>query len=173
MNLKDIETYQKNISLIIIILTTLTLSLGFIWYNRWPAALAAILSGTIWLYIDYRRWMQFGSFLFVLFVSLTAIGMWYGEASYVMFISLVLTLAAWDWSRFQVEIESTTNTENLTIIFKEKIRLLAIVVGSSLLLGILALSLQFSFNFNWTLILGLIVIIGLGSTIRTLRNSKQ
>jgi hypothetical protein len=163
--------FMKMMTLLTIVLTTTSLMLGY----AWPVSgKTLILLGTgLWLWAVWGEWYRLTALIPLLFVGLAGLGVWQGGFTWLMLVSVVAALVAWDLSYFQQRLQQAAYIENEALLQRRHWHRLAIVAGLGLLLGSLPLTFSLNLSLGWAIILGLIMVIGLGRVIGKTKREVQ
>jgi len=161
------------ITYIVIFLTALIPSAGFVLTGAWPLALPCVALGVLWLIGFARRLEGLGSFMLVAFIVAAGVGVNLSQSAIWAPPTVVLALAAWDLERFGARLRlADASPETRELERRHLWRLLA-VSGLSLALAWAALGSRLKLDMAVALGLGFLAILGLSQVIRSLARESD
>ena len=113
-----------------------------------------------------------GNFAMLLFIALTAWGVWQKLPTWIMLVVVLLTLLAWDLGQFSSRLLAVTDDATLVRLERVHLTRLGLALAVGLLLGGAALLVHVPLDFGWALVLGMITMIALNRFVRGLARQK-
>jgi hypothetical protein len=161
------------ITYIVIFLTALISTAGFVLAGAWPLALPCVALGVLWLIGFARRLEGLGSFMLVAFIVAAGVGVNLSQSAIWVPPVVILALAAWDLERFGARLRlADTSPETRELERRHLWRLLA-VSGLSLALAWAAMGSRLKLGMAVALGLGFLAILGLSQVIRALARESD
>lgn len=133
--------------LICIGLCTMLLSITPLFSTWWIFSPVSMAIGTIWFLFELRPVRYVRDVAFVVMTILSALQLISGISSLLFLITALLSLAAWDLSRFCQRLKDTEISETRSKIEKRHMKRLAIVIILGLSIAGLAFTIRLQFNF--------------------------
>jgi hypothetical protein len=139
----------------------------------WIWTLPSLGFATLWL-LGHRRGLKWiPSLGLLLFIGLTAIGLWLTLSTVLMLLGMIAALATWDLDSFLQRLEGAERVDQRNDLERRHLQRLLIVEGAGIFLAFAGLSSDVSFGFGSALLLGLLAIVGLSRTIGFLRRESD
>jgi hypothetical protein len=163
----------KRIVLSLIVVTTLTFSLAYAAIQQYLIAVLALVTGLIWLKLEYGQEHPFAAMFFLFFLGLAVLGSLSDLSPLVTLFGICADLAAWDLSRFQAratyartrEIEPPLETRHFQRLFA--------ALGIGLLIALLPTVVRLSTSFVLFSVLTLLLMFVLRASVLHLRQDKE
>lgn len=151
-----------------IALAAIVLGLGYLGsaWRLW--ALAVVGWGLLWGLAQWRRWGWFADLGLVGAAAAAAAGVWLDLPVGWMLFGLVLALLAWDLASFVGRLDAVGQVQAPEL-ERRHLRWLLAVAGLGVALAGAALAIHFRFGLTLALFLGLLMMVGLGQLVATLR----
>lgn len=145
------------------------LSIGFAQRGLGLCSMGLIFLGLAWFSIQQKRaWGSESLLLFAMVIS-AVVGIFLALPSWLMLLSVVASLGAWDLSHFIMRLTSAGRVEFSSGLGREHLLRLGLVELGGLLAGLAALTFHPKVSFWWAMLLVLVVIISLGFLISRIR----
>lgn len=151
-------------------LMLLTVSLAI--YDLWTVAIAVAVVGIFWMIGIWRGIPWAASWGLLTFGFAAAYGLLNHVSLNLILPAIIATLAAWDLDGFQTSIAGIEVRQQTALMWRHLIRLAEVIV-IGLVLGWIVLNIETSLRPIWGILLGLFIMIGLGRTIRYLRQESD
>jgi hypothetical protein len=146
---------------------------GYALGDLWVWALPILGFAALWLLGQRSGLKWVPSLGLLLFIGLTAIGLWLTLSAGLMLLGMIATLATWDLESFLQRMEGAERVDHRNDLERRHLRRLLMVEGLGILLTFAALSFNVSFGFGSALLLGLLAMVGLSRTIGFLRRESD
>jgi hypothetical protein len=149
------------------------LAIGFASRGWGQCSLGLVFLGVIWLAMQQRKsWGAEGLMLFSFVIS-AVVGFYLGIPAWLMLISVVASLGAWDLYHFLMRLHSAEEVEYSSGLGREHMRRLGLVELFGLLLGLAGLTFHVVVTFWWEALMAVFVIIGISVLIRRIRKETE
>jgi hypothetical protein len=155
----------------ICILVSITpLIAGYIQFNLLGVAIGCIAIGMLWLLSEWRGWAWMAPAGLFVFGSAAGAGVLLGLSPFLMALSVLGSLSAWDLAGFSRRLRSAAAEDRLQSLKKKHLVRLASLGVISLALMMGALLIHLKISFGWMFILALVVILGLMQMVNRYRS---
>jgi hypothetical protein len=154
---------------ICILAGTLALVAGYFRSNLSPVAIGCFMVGLFWLLSQWRHWKMVASFGLFIFVVAAGIGMWLGLSPFLMAVSVLGSLSAWDLAGFSRRLRLAASEDNLRNLEKDHLLRLAGLAAVGLALILAAVFFHLRISFGWTFLLAIAVVLGMMQLVNRLR----
>jgi hypothetical protein len=154
---------------ICILAGTLPLVAGFFQSNLSPVAIGCFMIGLIWLLSQWRRWIMVASFGLFVFVVAAGIGIWIGLSPFLMAVSVLGSLSAWDLAGFSLRLRRAAPEDDLRKLEKNHLVRLAGLAAIGLVLILAAAFSHLRISFGWLFLLAIAVVLGMMQLVNHLR----
>ncbi len=156
----------------LIALAGLILAPSLVLSERWGLAMVVVAGALLWG-MGFWRGVQWPTGLGVAVCSgAAALGIYDGNALWLMIASILIALVAWDMGFFLENLDEAEALDVLTLYRTHFTRLGIILVGGLVLSGLM-FAFQWTMRPVWAIILGVFVIFGLSRTVRFLRQESD
>lgn len=149
----------------------LPLAAGYFQFDLPLVAIGCLVIGLLWLLSQWRRLDWAASLGMLIFTGASALGVWVGLSPFLLAISVLGSLLAWDLADFSRRLRRAAPEDNLRLLEKQHLMRLAGVGGLSLALTLAALIVHLQISFGWLLLLAIVAILGLLQLVKRLRQS--
>jgi len=149
----------------------LSLAAGYFQFDLPLVAIGCLVIGLLWLLSQWRRLDWAASLGMLIFTGASALGVWVGLSPFLLAISFLGSLLAWDLADFSRRSRRAAPEDNLRLLEKQHLMRLAGVGGLSLALTLAALIVRLQISFGWLLLLAIVAILGLLQLVKRLRQS--
>jgi hypothetical protein len=161
------------IETVCILAGTIPLVAGY-FRSDFPVVAAGCLAfGLIWLFSEWRRWVWMAPVALVIFIIAAGMGVWIGLSPYLMALSVLGTLLAWDLADFSQRLRGAAEEDELRILRKNHLVLLVSLAAISLVLMGAALLIHIRISFGWLFLLSMAVVLGIMNLVKRLRRSGE
>jgi hypothetical protein len=151
-----------------IILSTFLQGSAYLFWGQ-PSGLAlVIIVGGVWLLTALRGRIAAGTVCFVLSSMLTMLAALGPEPGALVLVIWIITLAAWDLSRFNLEMRAIEPPEAAYRIEKLHLKRLGYTLGAGSVAGLLAIYLRVHLSFSAAVLLGFAGLVILSIVVRRL-----
>lgn len=137
-----------------------SLAVGYALGQHRLTALLLVLFGFIWLTARQRNSPGMGGLVVTVFLLAGGLGPLFGAPAWLMLVSMVASLGAWDLDHFLLRLSGIDQVDYSTGLGRSHLTRLGLVQGLGFLAGLLALTLRTSIPFAWTMLLVLLAVIG-------------
>ena len=155
----------RKLQLICIGLSTFLIVLSYATNQFWIASLLIATLGIFWMVGYLKDWKCQASVMFTLFIGASAIGLWLNLPQWLILLSMVGVISAWDLDHFTQRLRYAGLVEERFNLEKYHIKRLFIVNLLSLLLSVIAFNVEVKLGFGAILLLGMIAVLGLNQVI--------
>ena len=149
----------------------LPLAAGYFQFDLPLVAIGCLVIGLLWLLSQWRRLDWAASLGMLIFTGASALGVWVGLSPFLLAISVLGSLLAWDLADFSRRLRRAAPEDNLRLLEKQHLMRLAGVGGLSLALTLAALIVHLQISFGWLLLLAIVAVLGLLQLVKRLRQS--
>jgi hypothetical protein len=142
---------------------------GYIQSGLPMVAIGCFVFGLIWILAEWNRlaWVAPAG-LFIL-ITITGIGVWMGLSPFLMAMSVLGTLLAWDLADFSRRLREADQEDELRSLKRNHLVRLAGLAAISLVLILAALLIHLQISFGWLFLLSLAAVLGIMQLIKRLR----
>jgi hypothetical protein len=139
----------------------------------WIASFLITALGILWMvgYLKGCKWQA--SVMFTLFLGASAIGLWLNLPRWLILLSMVGAISAWDLDHFTQRLRYARLVEERFNLEKYHIKRLFIVNLFSLFLSVIAFNVEVKLGFGAILLLGMIAVLGLNQVIIFLKGKSS
>ena len=156
---------------ICILLGMLPLVLGYMRFNLLPVGMGCLVVGLLWLVLQRQSRAMVSSLCFIVLGFAAGMGAWIGVNPFLMAISLLGSLMAWDLTDFSRRLRRAAPEDNLRNLERRHILQLAMLGGIGLSLILTVLFGRLKISFGWILLLVIVFISGMIQLVNRLRQS--
>jgi hypothetical protein len=117
--------------------------------------------GILWMVGHFKGWKWQASVMFVLFIGVSAIGLWLNLSPWLILLGVIGTTSAWDLDHFRQRIKCAGLVAERPELEKCHIQRLFVVNLFGLFLGSIALTVKFKLGFGAVLLLAMIAVMSL------------
>jgi len=140
---------------------TLTLASAFLIMDFFLGIGATVLIGISWTIFVWRKWTT-GSILCMLFIVLgISLAVIYNGSQWVLLISILATLSAWDLANLHAKLSKNDNVSNANKLIRTHLLRLLSVLILGLTLPLMTFVMQFELKFWQVFLLGVLLLAGL------------
>jgi hypothetical protein len=159
---------RKIIILVLLVLSTTCLALGFAWVAQWMAIAAVLTSLLAWL--AGWRWPTIWSpsAALIVSISLAAAGLLAGASPLLMLLSVTPTIAVWDLVLLDQSLTNSSPEKTLALLEHKHYESLALALGLGLLAVIAGHTIRFQIPFAGIILLAILAFFGLDRIWRSL-----
>lgn len=151
----------------------LTLSSAFVTMDFFLGIGITILIGIGWAVFVWRKWIT-GSILSMLIVVLgISLAVIFDGSQWVLLISLLATLSAWDLATLHVKLSTNENISNGDILIRTHLQRLFSVLILGITLPSITFFMQFDLKFWQVFLLGILLLAGLSQVFIQLKRDNQ
>jgi hypothetical protein len=154
---------------ICILAGALPLVVGYFQLKLSLIAFGAFAIGLLWLFSPSRYRIWIASIGFFIFVCASGVGTWLGLSPFLMAISILGSLSAWDLAGFSSRLRCAAPEDDLHQLKKKHLILLTCLVGTSLVLVASGLLIRVNIPFWWLILLALAVVFGIMQLLNRMR----
>jgi hypothetical protein len=131
------------------------------------------MAGGLWLVMQQRKSWGWEGIMLLGFVVSAGVGFYLGLPAWLMLISVVTAMGAWDLYHFLMRLNGAEVVEYSSGLGREHMRRLGLVELVGMLLGLAALTFHLVVPFWWEALLAIFVIIGISILIRRIRKETE
>ena len=154
-------------------LSTFLIVLSYAINQFWIASLLITILGILWMVGYIKGWKWQASVMFTLFIGASAIGLWLNLSQWLILLSMVGAISAWDLDHFTQRMRYAGLVVERPNLEKYHIKRLLVVNLFGLLLSVIALNVQVKLGFGAILLLGMIAVLGLSQVIIFLKGKSS
>ena len=163
----------RKLQLICIGLSTFLIVLSYAINQFWIASLLITTLGILWMVGYLKGWKWQASVMFTLFIGASAIGLWLNLSQWLILLSMVGTISAWDLDHFTQRMRYAGLVVERPNLEKYHIKRLFVVNFFGLFLSVIALNVEVKIGFGTILLLGMIAVLGLNQVIIFLKGKSS
>jgi hypothetical protein len=149
----------------------LPLAAGYFQADLPLVAIICLVIGLLWLLSQWRRLDWTASLGMLVFTSASALGVWVGLSPFLLAISVLGSLLAWDLADFSRRLRRAAPEDDLRPLEKQHLIRLAGLGGLSLVLTLAALIVRLQVSFGWLFLLAIVAVLGLLQLVKRLRQN--
>ena len=154
----------------ICILTGMTpLIFGFAQFHLFPVAIGCFGFGILWLLSGWRRLAWVAQAGLAVFIFLAVLGVWIGISPFLMALSVLGSLLAWDLRDFSRRLSRAAAEDDLRGLEKNYLVQLARLGAIGLCLILAALLIHLRISFGWLLVLAFTAVLGMVQLVKRFR----
>ena len=154
-------------------LSTFLIVLSYAINQFWIASLLITILGILWMVGYLKGWKWQASVMFTLFIGASAIGLWLNLSQWLILLSMVGAISAWDLDHFTQRMKYAGLVVERTKLEKYHIKRLFFVNFFGLFLSVIALNVEVKLGFGTILLLGMIAVLGLNQVIIFLKGKSS
>jgi len=154
-------------------LSTFLMVLSYAINQFWIASFLITILGILWLVGYLKGWKWQASVMFTLFIGASAIGLWLNLSQWLILLSMVGTISAWDLDHFTQRMRYAELVVERPNLEKYHIKRLFVVNFFGLFLSVIALNVEVKLGFGTILLLGMIAVLGLNQVIIFLKGKSS
>lgn len=154
-------------------LSTFLIVLSYAINQFWIASLLITILGILWMVGYLKGWKWQASVMFTLFIGASAIGLWLNLSQWLILLSMVGAISAWDLDHFTQRMKYAGLVVERTNLEKYHIKRLFFVNFFGLFLSVIALNVEVKLGFGTILLLGMIAVLGLNQVIIFLKGKSS
>ena len=154
-------------------LSTFLMVLSYAINQFWIASLLITILGIVWMVGYLKGWKWQASVMFTLFIGASAIGLWLNLSQWLILLSMVGAISAWDLDHFTQRMRYAGLVVERTNLEKYHIKRLFFVNFFGLFLSVIALNVEVKLGFGTILLLGMIAVLGLNQVIIFLKGKSS
>ena len=139
----------------------------------WIASFLITALGILWMVGYLKGWKWQASVMFTLFLGASAIGLWLNLPQWLILLSMVGAISAWDLDHFTQRLRYARLVEERFNLEKYHIKRLFVVNLFSLFLSVIAFNVEVKLGFGAILLLGMIAVLGLNQVIIFLKGKSS
>ena len=149
----------------------LPLAAGYFQVDLPLVAIICLIIGLLWLLSQWRRLDWVASLGMLVFTSASALGVQVGMSPFLLAISVLGSLLAWDLADFSRRLRRAAPEDDLRPLEKQHLTRLAGLGGLSLVLTLAALIVHLQISFGWLFLLAIVAVLGLLQLVKRLRQA--
>jgi hypothetical protein len=149
----------------------LPLAAGYFQFGLALVAIGCIVIGLLWLLSQWRRLDWAASLGMLVFTCASALGVWVGLSPFLLAISVLGSLLAWDLADFSRRLRRAAPEDDLRPLEERHLLRLAGLGGLSLVLTLAALIIRLQVSFGWLFLLAIAAVLGLLQLVKRLRQA--
>lgn len=150
-----------------------SLVIGYVISGWLIAAGVVIFLGAIWAAVRLRGGSGLAGLLLYLFLFIAAAGFWAGSPGWLMLLTSVAALGAWDLDHFLQRLSEAEYVEFETGLGRDHLTRLFLVQGLGFAAGFLALIARPQIGFWWAVLLAMLAVIGLSRIVAYVRREAE
>ena len=154
-------------------LSTFLIVLSYAINQFWIASLLITILGILWMVGYLKGWKWQASVMFTLFIGASAIGLWLNLSQWLILLSMVGAISAWDLDHFTQRMRDAGLVVERPNLEKYHIKRLFFVNFFGLFLSVIALNVEVKLGFGTILLLGMIAVLGLNQVIIFLKGKSS
>jgi hypothetical protein len=154
-------------------LSTFLIVLSYAINQFWIASLLITILGILWMIGYLKGWKWQASVMFTLFIGASAIGLWLNLSQWLILLSMVGAISAWDLDHFTQRLRYAGLVVERPNLEKYHIKRLFVVNFFGLFLSVIALYVEVKLGFGTILLLGMIAVLGLNQVIIFLKGKSS
>jgi hypothetical protein len=154
-------------------LSTFLIVLSYAINQFWIASLLITILGILWMVGYLKGWKWQASVMFTLFIGASAIGLWLNLSQWLILLSMVGAISAWDLDHFTQRMRYAGLVVERPNLEKYHIKRLLVVNLFGLFLSVIALNVEVKLGFGTILLLGMIAVLGLNQVIIFLKGKSS
>lgn len=154
-------------------LSTFLIVLSYAINQFWIAAFLITILGILWMVGYLKGWKWQASVMFTLFIGASAIGLWLNLSQWLILLSVVGAISAWDLDHFTQRMRYAGLVVERPNLEKYHIKRLLVVNLFGLFLSVIALNVEVKLGFGAILLLGMIAVLGLNQVIIFLKGKSS
>ena len=154
-------------------LSTFLIVLSYAINQFWIASSLITILGILWMVGYLKGWKWQASVMFTLFIGASAIGLWLNLSQWLILLSMVGAISAWDLDHFTQRMKYAGLVVERTNLEKYHIKRLLVVIFFGLFLSVIALNVEVKLGFGTILLLGMIAVLGLNQVIIFLKGKSS
>jgi len=156
-----------------LLIAAVSLAVGYAISGWWIASGVVIFLGAVWAAVRFRGGSGLEGLLLYLFLFAAAAGFWVGSPGWLMLLTSVAALGAWDLDHFLQRLSEAEDIEFETGLGRDHLKRLFLVQGIGFAAGFLALIARPKIGFWWAVLLVLLAVIGLSRIIAYVRREAE
>ena len=157
------------VEILCILTGTAPLIEGYYQSNLSTIAIGCFVIGLVWLLARWRQWAWVTSAGLLVFTWLAGMGVWIGLNPFLMALSVVGSLLAWDLADFSRRVRVAAPEDDLRNLEKNHLMRLAGLGAIGLSLDLAALYVHLNISFGWMFLLAIATIMGVMRLVNRLR----
>ena len=154
-------------------LSTFLIVLSYAINQFWIASFLITILGILWMVGYLKGWKWQASVMFTLFIGASAIGLWLNLSQWLILLSVVGAISAWDLDHFTQRMRYAGLVVKRPNLEKYHIKRLFVVNFFGLFLSVIALNVEVKLGFGTILLLGMIAVLGLNQVIIFLKGKSS
>lgn len=154
-------------------LSTFLIALSYAINQFWIASFLITILGILWMIGYLKGWKWQASVMFTLFIGASAIGLWLNLSQWLILLSMIGAISAWDLDHFTQRTRDAGLVVERPNLEKYHIKRLFAVNFFGLFLSVIALNVEVKLGFGTILLLGMIAVLGLNQVIIFLKGKNS
>ncbi len=154
-------------------LSTFLMVLSYAINQFWIASFLITILGILWLVGYLKGWKWQASVMFTLFIGASAIGLWLNLSQWLILLSMVGAISAWDLDHFTQRLRYAGLVVERPNLEKYHIKRLFVVNFFGLLLSLITFNIEVKLGFGAILLLIMIAVLGLNQVIIFLKGKSS
>ena len=146
-------------------LSTFLMVLNYAINQFWIASFLIAILGTLWIVGSARGWKWQPSVMLPFFIGASAIGLWLKLSQWLILLSMVGAISAWDLDHFTQRMRNAGLVVEKPNLEKYHIKRLFVVNLLGLFLSLITLNVEIKLGFGAMLLLGFVAVLGLNQVI--------
>lgn len=163
----------ENAAPVSIVTASILLAAGFLQAGEMAGVWIMIGIGGSWVFAQQMGWSWVNSLGFLLYYSMATLGAFLEISALWLIVGAGFALAGWDSALYLIRIENFIDNPRHEILSQRYFYRLIVVISVGMGMGALAALIQLQISFGIAFLLGLIIFLGLGQTIRYLRRESD
>ena len=149
----------------------LPLAAGYFQFDLPFVGIGCLVIGLLWLLSQWRHLDWAASLSMLVFTCAAALGVWVGLSPFLLAISVLGSLLAWDLADLSRRLRWAAPEDDLHLLEKQHLLRLAGLGGLSLVLTLAALIVRLQISFGWLFLLAIVAALGLLQLVKRLRQA--
>jgi len=154
-------------------LSTFLIVLSYAINQFWIASFLIAALGIFWMIGYLKGWKWQASVMFTLFLGASAIGLWLNLSQWLILLSMVGAISAWDLDHFTQRMRYAGLVVERPNLEKYHIKRLFAVIFFGLFLSVIALNVEVKLGFGTILLLGMVAVLSLNQVIIFLKGKSS